>query len=275
MCGRYVSVTKVKAIEKRFNVKAEQPELFTPNTNVSHGNWAPVITDAAPGELRFFQFGFTPSWGKKQYYIVNARAEGDHNTGNDPSYSGAMGIVNKPMFRSAIRKQRCLIPVDAFIEGPEKERLNRPHVVYRTDGERPFALAGIWDAWTDPETGEIIPSFAIITAPSNRTTAAIGHHRSPVILERDEERAWIDRDLPLPEVLGLLHPFPGNRLNAYPIGTEIKHPSANGAHLLAPIGQRIFPEFTYELHTDIELFGMGESRARKRKNQEGTQGSLF
>ena len=83
MCGRYVSVTKVKTLEKRFNVQAPTPELFTPNTNVSHGNTAPVITNEKPGELQFFQFGFTPSWAKKQVYMVNARSEGDHNKANN------------------------------------------------------------------------------------------------------------------------------------------------------------------------------------------------
>lgn len=278
MCGRYVSITKVKTLEKRFNVQAPTPELFTPNTNVSHGNTAPVITNEKPGELQFFQFGFTPSWAKKQVYMVNARSEGDHNKANDPQYSGAMGIVNKPMFRSSIRKRRCLVPADAFIEGPEKERLSKPYLMYRSDGERPFAFAGIWDEWVQPDTGEIVSSFAIITAPSNAATAAIGHHRSPVILDRDDERFWIDSGLPLAEVTSMLKPFDGRKLNAYPIATDIKNPRTNGVSLLEPIGQRIVPEYTYELYTEIERFGMGESRARKRSKDEGDsgrQGILF
>lgn len=275
MCGRYVSVTKVKALEKRFNVKAPEPHLFTPNTNVSHGDHAPVVASDAPGELRFFQFGFTPAWGKKQFYMVNARSEGDHNKANDPQFTGAMGIVNKPMFRSSIRNKRCLVPADAFIEGPEKERLSKPYVMYAKGGERPFSFAGIWDEWVNPNTGEIIRSFAIITAPPNNATLTIGHHRSPVILPRDEERFWLDPASPLSEITALLRPGTGPALNAYPIDPTIKNPRTNGFSLLEPTGQRIFPEFTYELYQEIELFGMGESRAKKRRDEEGDQGSLF
>lgn len=275
MCGRYVSVTKVKTLEKRFNVKAPEPHLFTPNTNVSHGDCAPVVTSDAPGELRFHQFGFTPGWAKKQAYMVNARSEGDHNKANDPRFTGAMGIFNKPMFRSSIRARRCLVPADAFIEGPEKERLGKPYVVYAKGGQRPFSFAGIWDEWVNPETGEIIRSFAIITAPPNPTTHAIGHHRSPVILQPDDERFWLDTTAPLAEIGDLLRPSNQVDLNAYPIAPTIKNPRTNGPSLLEPIGQRIFPEYTYELYQEIELFGMGESRAKKRRDEEGEQGSLF
>ena len=145
MCGRYTTVTKIKAIEKRFNVRAAQPQLYTPNTNVSHGEYAPVVTGNRPHELQFFQFGFTPSWAKKQFYMINARAEGDHNKSDDPKYSGERGIINKPMFRQAIRSQRCLVIADCFIEGPKDEKLNRPYVVYMRNGAHPFAMAGIWD----------------------------------------------------------------------------------------------------------------------------------
>ena len=79
-----------------------------------------------------------------------------------PGYRGAMGILQKPMFRQSIRTRRCLVVADAFIEGPQREKLAKPYVVYARDGQRPFALAGIWDEWTDTGSGEIIRSFAII-----------------------------------------------------------------------------------------------------------------
>ena len=204
MCGRYVTVTKIKEIEKRFNVTAPDPSLYLPNTNISHGQMAPVITDDKPNELQFFQFGFTPSWGKKNFYMVNARAEGDHNREDDPSYCGAMGIINKPMFRKAIRSQRCLVVADCFIEGPKQEKLNKPYVVYLRDGARPFALAGIWDEWVNTQTGEIVHSFAIITTVANELLQQIGHHRSPVIIPREHEADWLNPDLELAAVLNLL-----------------------------------------------------------------------
>jgi putative SOS response-associated peptidase YedK len=268
MCGRYAIVTKIKEIEKRFGVVATHPELFAPNTNVALGQRAPVITDAAPGELQFYQFGLTPSWAKKQMYVINARSEGDHNSDDDPHYTGAKGIIEKPMFRKPIRSQRCLVIADCFIEGPKKEALSKPYCVYLKDGTRPFALAGLWDEWVNKETGEVIHSFAIITTMSNELTQKIQHHRSPVILTKDEERVWLDPKRDLGEITSLLKPYPARLMNAYPISPAIKSPRATGLDLLQPIGERIFPEFDYEIYQDIKLFGMGESRARERRNGE-------
>ena len=72
-----------------------------------------------------------------------------------------------------------------FIEGPKKERLNKPYVLYLKDGLKPFAFAGIWDEWVNKETGEILQSYAIITTVSNELTQIIGHHRLPVILPQE------------------------------------------------------------------------------------------
>ena len=77
MCGRYVTVSSIQAVEQRFNVQAPTP--WTANTNVSHGDQAPVVASDKPGEVQMMQFGFTPGWAKKQYYMINARAEGDRN----------------------------------------------------------------------------------------------------------------------------------------------------------------------------------------------------
>jgi len=248
--------------------------MLTPNVNVSHGEAAPVIASDAPDRVQCFQFGFTPRWAKKQFYTINARSEGDHNTANDPRYTGAMGILQKPMFRQSIRDRRCLIIADAFIEGPEREKLTKPYVVYPKTGERPMAFAGIWDEWSDPATGSLTRSFAILTTVANGVLQAIGHHRSPVVLDPGDERAWVDLSTPLQDITALMRPCSEGRLNAYPITSAIRDPRANGSHLLQPVGERIHPEWTYEIHESMESFGMGESRAKSQRGH-GQQGSLF
>ena len=280
MCGRYVTVTSVKAIEKRFQVTAGPGYTDAPpppNTNVSHGDAAPVITGDQPAALQAMQFGFTPSWAKKQFYMINARSEGDHNADNDPGYRGAMGILQKPMFRQSIRTRRCLVIADAFIEGPQREKLAKPYVVYAREGQRPFALAGIWDEWTDTSSGELIRSFAIITTTACDAMHAIGHHRSPVMLDPEDERKWIDPVTSLSDATGLLRPIPDGKLNAYPIDTAIKNPRLNGTTLLQPTGDRIFPEYDFELHQSLQMFGMGESPGRQRRGgpSPSAQKSLF
>ncbi|MFM1933054.1 MAG: hypothetical protein RL226_2357 [Bacteroidota bacterium] len=268
MCGRYVTVSTLKTIEKRFNVKTARPDQYVVNTNISHGTLAPVIASNLPGEVQFMQFGFTPNWAQKQFYMINARAEGDHNSADDPQYTGAMGIINKPMFRQSIRSKRCLVIADAFIEGPKKEKLDKPYLVHLRNKERPFALAGIWDEWVNKETGAVVHSFAIITTVANDLMLRIGHHRSPVILKREQEQDWINPELALSDVTSMLLPHDAGKMNAYPIGSAIKNPRNNGLDLLQPTGEPVYSEVDYTLNEEIKMFGMGETRARERRQNE-------
>jgi len=264
MCGRYVIVSKISEIEVRFQAQAAFE--FPPNFNISPGTMVPVITSDKPDEIQLFQFGLTPFWAKKRMYFFNARAEGDHNKENNPDYTGAAGIISKPSFRKPIRSQRCLIIADAFIEGTTEEKLDKPHLVHLRENKRPFAFAGIWDEWVDHESGEIVKSCAIITTLPNALLRAIPHHRSPVILQKADERRWLDPDLPLSEVTNLLKPYDEGYMNAYPISKAIKNPRSNEVEILRPVGPPIFPDTELQVDEDNELFGMGDSRARRRKN---------
>lgn len=251
-------------MEKRFNALVADPDLYRPNTNVSVGDLAPIITQEHPDRIEHYLFGYTPYWAKKAFYLFNARSEGEHNKENHPQYSGAKGITTKPAFRHSIRSKRCLVLADAFIEGPQDERLSKPYVMYKRNGT-PFAFAGIYDRWVNPDTGDAVNNFAIITTVSNKLTAAIGHHRSPVILHEEDEEIWLNPLSPLAEITHLLEPYPHEELNAYPISPAIKNSKSNGADLLKPIGQRVFKEFTYEIYSHLSLQGMGMTQARQRK----------
>jgi putative SOS response-associated peptidase YedK len=261
MCGRYVCVQKVETIEKRFNVTVTEGFEFIPSFNVGPGKYAPVITNENPRELKLFQFGLTPFWAKKKMYLFNARAEGDRNQENDENYTGARAIISKPAFRKPIREQRCLVIADAFVEGPAKERLDKPYVVYLRDNVRPFAFAGILDKW-EGDNGEVLYSFAIITTISNELLRKIGHNRSPVILPRGREAKWLNSNLPLTDVTSYLEPYPAELMNAYPIAKDIKNPKAEGRHLIDPVGQRIEPEHNVESTQALELHGMGQYKRK-------------
>jgi len=258
MCGRYVQVTSVQEISKRFGVTpAPQQPHPERNTNVAPGEAGWVITQDQPNLLQSFTFGFSPSWAKKRMYIINARSEGDFNAENRPDYTGKMGIFQKPMFRQAIRSQRCMVLADAFIEGPQTEKLKKPYCVYLRNKQRPFAFAGIWDEWKNPDSGEVHRSFAILTTAPNTVTQAIGHHRSPVILPFGEESAWLDPSCTPQDLMRWMHPYPGSAMNAYPIDPQIRNPRMNGLGLLNPIGERIFPETELAITSALELQGMG------------------
>lgn len=269
MCGRYTIVSKLKVIEKEFRVDiSEVLDRFEINPNVSPGQEALVIASDQPDKAQLFTFGLTPHWAKKKMYVINARTEGDHNKENDPRYTGARGIISKPMFRKPIRNQRCLVLADAFIEGTEKEKLSKPFLVYKKGKKRPFAMAGIWDEWIDQETGEILKSFAILTTAATPLMQKIPHHRSPLVLSEEDEKRWINDELSLDQITPMMAPFDDDEFNAYPISPDIKKPGNRDVEVLKPTGKPLREEYEYIFYKELELQGMGETTARKRKQNE-------
>lgn len=257
MCGRVIVIDSIEAIERRFN--AERTFQMEFNYNLSPGQKCPVITSEDPTKIQSYQFGLTPSWAKKQMYIFNARTEGDRNPEDDPNYSGAKGIIEKPMFRKLIRSQRCLVVVSAFIEGPKEEKLNKPYLIYLRDKKRPFALAGIYDKWESP-AGDIVNSFSIITTTANELLQKIGHHRMPVIIKPENERTWLNPESELTRITQQLHSYPAELMNAYPINPLIKNPKNNSKELLEPIGETVEPEYDYKTVTRVVEQGWGKRK---------------
>lgn len=272
MCGRFVQIIDIDVFIKRFGVNKPKDQLIDSNYNVAAGDLAYVITNNKPDELQAFQFGLTPSWAKKPMYLINARAEGDLNPQNDTQYSGEAGILRKPAFRTAIRSQRCLVIANAFYEGPAKEKLNKPYLIQRKD-EEVFFFAGIWDTWVNDQTGEVSNTFSVITTVANESTQQIGHPRSPVILNKKDEKRWLDMDLPMGKVLELLKPFPGDLLKTEAVSIKVKNPKNKSSDLIIPIDENKLTEFDVTVKKDLRLEGMGSGK-RKQEPPE-LQGKLF
>lgn len=271
MCGRFVQIIDIDVFIKRFGVSQPAGNVLSSNYNVAPGDLAYVITNDKPNELQAFNFGLTPSWAKKPMYLINARAEGDNNPENDINYSGKAGIASKPAFRTAIRSQRCLVIANAFYEGPAKEKLSKPYLIRRHD-EDVFAFAGIWDTWVNDKTGEVSNSFSVITTVANSATLKIGHHRSPVILNKKDEKLWLDMDLPIEHVLELLKPFPGDLLKTEAVSIQVKDPKNKSIELMIPIDENKVTEYDISVKKDLRLEGMGSG---KRKQEPPEQGKLF
>ena len=260
MCGRYVLVQKVDLIEKRFNVRADSSLKWSANYNICPGTYAPVITSQNPNELQLLRFGMTPFWAKKNMYLFNARVEGDRNKDNNVNYSGSKGIINKPAFRKPIRSQRCLVIADAFIEGSTDKGLKDPYLVYLKNKIRPFAFAGIYDVWRNPETKEEIGSFSIITTVANELMHKIPHHRSPVILQSRYESIWLNEKTPLTDITRILKVYDANLMNAYSISSEISSSRNNYKELINPLSPPIYGENELRVDRSIHLHGMGSRK---------------
>lgn len=260
MCGRYILVQKAEIIEKAFNITIPAGIGYQPGFNIGPGKQGLVITADQPRTAQLFRFGLTPHWAQKPMFLINARAEGDQNAENLPDYAGAKGIINKPAFRKAIRSQRCLVIADAFIEGTTTEKLSKPYLVYLRN-RKPFAFAGIWDTWTDQQTGEITQAFAIITTVANDLLRMLPHHRSPVILEKPMEEKWLHAEH-LNEVTWMMKPYPTELMNAFPIHPKIKSPGSEGKDLITPVGERLLAEDSVQGSSELHLHGMGRYKFR-------------
>ncbi|MCV6628873.1 MAG: SOS response-associated peptidase [Flavobacteriaceae bacterium] len=266
MCGRYNITKKIETVEKELSIRIIEKHLFDGLVNLGPGSMAPVLCYPDATCEQWFQFGLTPHWAKKRMYVFNARTEGDFNKENSAAYRGAKGIIQKPMFRKPIRSQRCLVIASSYIEGPSVAKLNEPYLVFKNDFSC-FTFAGIYDQWVDVNTGEIVSSFAIITtAAPNAATKMIDHARIPIVIAEADRNIWLDPKTPLDEALALLRPQDTKQWNAFPIDKSIKNPRNKDLQTLRPTGEAIKKITHIEAVEVLELLGMGETRARQRRD---------
>lgn len=199
-----------KALEQRI---IHESINFKPNYNLWIGMKALVITSKEPEYYQAMTFGLTPSWADKKMYLFNARAEGKLDQGN--------GIFQMPSFKNAIKNYRCIVPVDYFIEGSEKEKLNDPYLIRRKDREA-LILAGICEEWVDKNTGEIFKGYAIITTAASELMKSIKHHRSPLKLDDEEIDIWLDQNSDEQTINKILYPHSFEECEATAIDPIIK-----------------------------------------------------
>jgi putative SOS response-associated peptidase YedK len=175
VCYRFTLTTPAKEIASLFDV--ELPFELSPRNNIALTT--PIATvrlnTAGKREFTLMRFGLIPRWSKeaKPAGFGNARAE---------------TITEKPTFRDAFKKRRCLVPADGFYEWEHVGKEKLPWQFRMKDG-KPFAFAGVWESWKNP-TGDLIDSVAILTTLPNRICQPI-HDRMPVMLARDAHQRWL------------------------------------------------------------------------------------
>ena len=166
-----------------------------------------------------YRWGLIPHWStdaKIASRTFNARAE---------------SIASTPAFRDSFRRKRCLVPVDGFYEWRRQERVRRPYRIFRADG-RPLVLAGLWDGWKNPETGEVRRTFTIVTTTPNATVAEL-HNRMPVIVPDDAWARWLDpRSGDVGELRALLEPTDEVDLEIAPASRLVNDVRNDGPELL-------------------------------------------
>ena len=217
MCGRYTFITPAPAVEERFEATFQEPAPA--NFNAAPSQRLPIITNAAPAQVQLLSWGLVPSWSRdpaKGPKPINARAE---------------TLAEKPSFRQLLARRRCLVLADSFYEWQALPTGKVPHRILLRD-ERPFAFAGLWDEWLDRATGELRPTFTIITTEPNSLMANL-HNRMPVILpDRAAEQAWLDDGLGQAAHQQLLMPYDAAQMREYEVSKRVNSPANNDAEVL-------------------------------------------
>ena len=222
MCGRFTLTADPDQLRETF-AWLTVPDQIQPRYNVAPSQPVAVIPNNNHDQLDFFIWGLIPSWAKDPKIgnrLINARAE---------------TLAEKPSFRAAYRRRRCLIPADGFYEWkPEPGRKSKTPMYIRLKSGKPFALAGLWESW-NARDGSNILSCTIVTTQPNELLADI-HNRMPVILSKDAYSLWLTPGEVDPEKLQpFLSPYPASEMIAYPVSTLINDPSNDLADCISPV----------------------------------------
>ncbi len=162
-------------------------------------------------------WGLVPHWSRDATAFINARSE---------------SAANKPAFRDAFHKRRCLIPADGFFEWQKRGTRKQPYYFQHRDG-RPFAFAGLWERWQGTE-GETVETCAILTTKANETVRPV-HERMPVILPPEDFGHWLDPAVQKPEaVQALLRPYPAGEMESYPVSAFVNNARNEGPRCVEP-----------------------------------------
>jgi putative SOS response-associated peptidase YedK len=222
MCGRFTLTIDPEHLQEAFPW-AVIPNDLSPRYNIAPSQPVAVIPNTGDNSVSMYKWGLIPSWSKDPAIgerMINARAE---------------SLADKPSFRNAYRRRRCLILADGFYEWKQiQSSKSKQPVLIRLQNNQPFAFAGLWEEWTSPD-GSKIKSCTIITTQPNSLVGAI-HNRMPVILPPVKYKQWISpEDQPSSQLNDLLIPYPSDEMIAYPVSKMVNNPQYDSSDLIKPI----------------------------------------
>jgi putative SOS response-associated peptidase YedK len=249
MCGRYAVISTPEAIRALLGY-AEAPN-FPPRYNIAPTQPIAIVR-VIEGKRQFalVRWGFIPSWVKDPQAVslmFNARGE---------------TAADKPAYRNAMRRRRCLVPADGFYEWKRDGGRKRPYWVHRRGGG-PLAFAGLWETWTGPN-GEELETAAIVTTTANRALKPL-HERMPVVVPQDAFGLWLDPNADLQMASALIAPAPEDFFEAYEVSGAVNRAANDGPALLTPAS---------ELPEPVEA-PKPRPKPGKRAVVNDAQGSLF
>ena len=222
MCGRFTLKTDPETLTETFP-GFTMPDELTPRYNIAPSQGVAVVPNKGDNTVEFFQWGLIPFWAKDPKIgnrMINARSE---------------TLAEKPSFRTPYKRRRCLILSDGFYEWRSEPGSKTKTPIYiQLKSEKPFAFAGLWEAWSPNIDDDPLHSCTIITTSPNALMETI-HRRMPVILEPDAYDWWLDPNEQTPNQLNdLLKPYPADEMMAYPVSRLVNRPSNDSPDCIAP-----------------------------------------
>ncbi|MEE8365211.1 MAG: SOS response-associated peptidase [Gammaproteobacteria bacterium] len=211
MCGRFFLDSNARDIAEHYN--APPPEIFSARYNIAPTTPVMAYCDK---RLTFFRWGLIPSWAK------------DISLGNRMFNARAETVADKPAFRQAYRRRRCLIPANGFYEWRTENERKQPYCCHLDLSL--FSMAGIWEHWQDA-AGNEIQSCAIITTEANHSMSDI-HHRMPVHITPDNYNAWLDCSSEKTDIPDALIRDTSPRYQYYAVNTTVNNARNEGRDLI-------------------------------------------
>ena len=220
MCGRYALYGPASRLSERFEVDFGEID-FAQRYNLAPLQFAPIIRAGDEGrELGLLRWGLLPGWAKDAGMasrLINARSE---------------TAAQKPSFRSAFRKRRCLVPADGYFEWQALAGGKQPHF-FSLRSELPMALAGLWEQWRSP-AGDALETFTILTTEANSALAQI-HHRMPVILPPETWALWLHPGRTPEQLTPLMSALPANEIVTRAVDRRVGNVRNDDPTLLEPV----------------------------------------
>ena len=219
MCGRFAFYSPTEAAAALFGVTGSV--AVEPRYNIAPTQYVAAVRNDADEqrELVMLRWGLVPFWAKEPSIgnrMINARAE---------------TVAEKPSYRNAYKHRRCLVLADGFYEWRRQGDSKTPYYISLASGD-PFALAGLWENWTDKESGESLQTTTLITAEANEFMSPL-HHRMPVILDAANATDWLAGSQELLDDVAAITP----PLQAWPVDRRVNNARNEGDELIRPAGE--------------------------------------